>query len=463
MLRLGIRFGLTGLVLAALSLAPASAAPRATSFTLANGLQLVVLPDHRLPVVTHVVYYRAGSADDPPDRTGLAHFLEHLMFKGTKRYPTGQYDLIVNRFGGTNNAYTSTDKTYYYEQILKAGLPTIMDLDADRMAGLDFAPAEAEHELGVILEERRSYDNDPDSVLAQHVNVSLYGHGVYAHPVLGEWAQTKALTLPAAMAFHAKFYAPNSAIVIVAGDVEPDAVHELAEAAYGKLPARPLMVPRAWTTATGPCTETRVEDTHPRVTRDRVSLYFPTPGTLTMGVRTAAALQLLADILQSEANSPFWQDLVVQKRLADTLTSAHDMRLASGEFSISLEAADGVAAGRLEQALHQTLQQLRRTGIAAPALAEAKRRWLATDVLASDDQLGTATHYGEWLSTGRTLTDIEGEPATIDAVTLPEVNAVLQNFLVSRCAVTALLTRPAISPAALTQPAPVARSKAGLR
>ena len=460
--KLGNRWGAAGLFLALSLLAPAAAAPRATSFTLANGLQLIVLPDHRLPIVTHVVYYRAGSADDPPERTGLAHFLEHLMFKGTKRFPTGQYDLIINRFGGANNAYTSTDKTYYYEQILKEGLPAIMDLDADRMAGLDFAPAEAEHELGVILEERRSYDNDPDSVLAQHVNVSLYGQGAYAHPVLGDWAQTKALTLPAALAFHAKFYAPNSAIVIVAGDVEAGAVRALAEAAYGKLPARPLTEPRAWTTAAGSCTGTRVEDTHPRVARNRVSLYFPTPGTLTMGVRTAAALQLLADILQSEASSPFWQDLVVQKRLADTLTSAHDVRLASGEFSISLEAADGVAAGRLERALHQTLQQLRRTGVAAPALADAKRRWLASDVLASDDQLGTATHYGEWLSTGRTLTDIEDEPAAIDAVTLPEVNAVLQNFLVNRCVVTALLTRPVSTPASLA-PLPATRSKAGVR
>ena len=107
-----LTFGVAGLLLALALPGPAAAAKRATSFTLANGLQLIVLPDHRLPIVTHVVYYRAGSADDPPDRTGLAHFLEHLMFKGTKRYPTGQYDLIVNRFGGTNNAYTSTDKTY---------------------------------------------------------------------------------------------------------------------------------------------------------------------------------------------------------------------------------------------------------------------------------------------------------------------------------------------------------------
>ena len=459
----GIRFWLAGLFLLGVMLAPAAAAPRAVGFTLANGLQLVVIPDHRLPIVTHVVYYRAGSADDPPGRSGLAHFLEHLMFKGTKRYPTGQYDLIVNRFGGANNAYTSTDKTYYYEQILKQGLPTIMDLDADRMAGLDFAPAEAEHELGVVLEERRSYDNDPDSVLAQQVSQGLYGGGVYAHPVLGTWDQTKSLTLPAALDFHHRFYGPGLAVVIVAGDVEPDAVRGLAEATYGRVPASLPLPPRVWATAAPMCSEARVEETHPRVTRDRVSLYFLTPGTAAMGVRTAAALQLLAEILQSETASPIWLDLVAQRRVADTLGASHDLRLAAGEFEISVEAARTVTASRLEQALRQSMLQLMRSGIGAAALTEAKRRWLASYVLASDDQLAAATHYGEMLSIGRSLADIEGEPAIIEAVTLPEINAVLKDFLIPRCELTAVLKRAPDLPVSLTLPLPVARPTAGVR
>ncbi len=164
----------------------ASAGGRAVSFTLANGLQLVVIPDHRLPVVTHMVFYRAGSADDPPGQSGIAHFLEHLMFKGTARFPTGEFDRIVMRAGGTDNAFTSTDKTYYYEQALADALPRLMDLGADRMSGLSFAPVEAINELKVVSEERRAYLNDPSSVLSESVSRQLYAQSPYGHPVLGE-------------------------------------------------------------------------------------------------------------------------------------------------------------------------------------------------------------------------------------------------------------------------------------
>ena len=299
------------LLICGLARTGAAAEPVAT-FTLANGLEVVVLPDHRLPIVTHVVYYRAGSADDPPGQTGIAHFTEHLMFKGTKRYPTGQYDLIVTNAGGSNNAFTSNDKTYYYEQILKEGLPRIMDLDADRMTNLDFAPIEATHELKVVMEERRAYRNDPDSMLAESTGRALYEKGlrVYAHPVLGEPDETEALTLAAALSFHALNYAPDNAILIVAGDVTPQYVRQLAEATYGRIPAHaPQHRDRTWAKADTPCAEGRVAERRQRVTRDKASLYVLTPGAMGMGVRTAAALRLLADILQDQGTSPLWLEL----------------------------------------------------------------------------------------------------------------------------------------------------------
>ena len=182
-----------------------------------------------------------------------------------------------------------------------------------------------------------------------------------------------------------------------------------------------------------------------------------------MGLRTAAALQLLADILQSETQSPIWQDLVAQRRLAETLSADHELRIASGEFTISLEAADTVPAARLERALRQTMLQLRRDGVNPAALADAKRRWLTSNILASDDQLGTATHYGEWLSMGRKVVDVEDEPSVIEAVTLPEVNAVLKSYLVNRCVVTALLSRAAVTPVALSPPVLGPHTKAGVK
>ena len=422
-----------------------AAGQTSTSFTLANGLQVVVLPDHRLPIVTHVVYYRAGSADDPPGQSGIAHFLEHLMFKGTKRYPTGQYDVIVTRAGGTNNAFTSTDKTYYYEQLLKDGLAKIMDLDADRMAGLDFAPAEAEHELKVVLEERRSYDNDPESVLAGNVGRALYGKAPYAHPVLGDWAETDALTQAAALAFHDRFYAPANAVLVVAGDVAPDLVRSIAQATYGRLPAG-TQPPRSWANATPTCIEGRVEERHERVARDKLSFYFLTPGASGMDVHTATALRMLADILADQGTSPLWLDLAARKGIASSIAVDHELRMAAGEFSITAEAEAGVSARQLEGALHNALVKLRRAGIGLEALAEAKRHWLAGRLLGADDQLGTATRYGEQLAIGRSIAEIENEPKAIANVSLADVNAVLRNFLSNRCYVTALLEGTGLPP-----------------
>lgn len=417
----------------------AVAAGRATSFTLPNGLQLVVIPDHALPVVTHMVFFKAGSADDPAGHSGVAHYLEHLMFKGTNRYPTGQFDQIVMRAGGTNNAYTSVDKTYYYEQVLAEALPRIMDLDADRMAGLSFDPKEAASELKVVGDEWRAYQDDPDSVLAESVNRSLYAKHPYARPVLGEPSEMRALTMADALAFHHDHYAPANAIVVVAGDVEPDAVLALARETYGKLAAGTPAGPRAVDTPMTGCADDTIEQRSSRRSRAEVTLYYRTPGASRMGPRTAAAFELLADILQSEVTSPLWDAMVTQERLANDLSVTHDLHIASGEFAITLEAAEGVAPDRLERSLRRAMIRLRGDGIAAEALAIAKRRWQANVVLSSDDQLAVATHYGEQLTSGRSLADIEGQPDLIASVTLPEINDILASALSNHCYLTAVL------------------------
>ncbi len=417
----------------------AQAGSRATSFTLANGLQLVVIPDHRLPVVTHMVFYRAGSADDPPGQSGLAHYLEHLMFKGTVRYPTGTYDLMVTRAGGTNNAYTSTDKTYYYEQFLAEALPRIMDLNADRMAGLAFAPSEAASELKVVDDERRSYDNDPDSVLALKVGRALYAGGPYAHPVIGETNELSHLTLDAALAFHRSHYGPATAIVVVAGDVEPAAVFALAQTTYGHLPGGAASVSNLADVPLSACADGRIVEHSSRLTRTQISQYYLTPGSAHLGLRTAAALELLANILQSEVTSPLWDDLVTQRHLASDLGVGHDLRIGAGEFSINVETAEGIAPERLERALDAAMRGVRRDGIDAEALAIAKRRWLSDHVLSSDDQLGEATRYGEQLAAGRTVAEIESEPDVIAAVTLPDINGVLAKFVSNHCYLTTVL------------------------
>ena len=201
-----------------------------TTFTLANGLQVVVIPDRRAPVVTHMVWYRAGSADEPAGKSGIAHYLEHLMFKGTKAHPNGEFSKIVGKLGGQENAFTSYDYTAYYQRVAKEHLPLMMELEADRMQNLLFDPATAAPELKVVLEERSMRtDNDPSAKLGEAVDAVLHPNHPYRIPVIGWRSEIEKLTVADAKAFYDRFYTPNNAILVVAGDVDEATVRSLAE------------------------------------------------------------------------------------------------------------------------------------------------------------------------------------------------------------------------------------------
>jgi zinc protease len=198
-----------------------------TTFTLPNGLMVVVIPDHRAPVVTHMIWYRAGSADEPAGKSGIAHYLEHLMFKGTKANPEGAFSKKVADIGGQENAFTSYDFTAYYQRVAKEHLPEMMRLEADRMQNLSFTRAVAEPELKVVLEERSMRtDNDPSARLGEGVDAALFRNHPYRIPVIGWKKELEKLTAEDAFAFYDRFYTPNNAILVVAGDVEEKAVRD---------------------------------------------------------------------------------------------------------------------------------------------------------------------------------------------------------------------------------------------
>lgn len=442
-----------------------AAAMKATSYTLANGMQVVVLPDHRLPIVTHMVFYKVGSADDPPGQSGVAHYLEHLMFKGTPKHPAGEFDLLVTRNGGATNAYTSSDKTYYYEQVLKKGLPVMMELGADRMTSLQFPTIEAQHELSVVLEERRSYENDPDSQLDDDIDRTLFQGKAYAHPVLGEWSETGSLDYGNALAFYHAHYGPRSAILIVYGDVEPDDVRQLAEATYGQLPSLPETLPdRSWRTSGSVCSGRRIVRADDRVTRDKVTLVFPLPSAETLDPHALMAIDLLAVVLRSESLSPLYSDMVLDKGLASDVQASTDIRIAAGELRISAEASGSVKAAQIEHSLRVDLTRLLETGITQETLRLAKRNWLDGDALNSDDQLDIATHYGERLAMGATVAQIEGERTLAGSITLREINKALRAYLAPACALTAVLRRgDALTSDSSNQRTPLARTTPGVR
>ncbi len=207
-----------------------------SEFTLKNGLQVLVIPDHRAPVVTQMIWYKVGAADEPPGSSGIAHFLEHLMFKGTDLIPTGQFSKIIARNGGEDNAFTNHDVTAYFQRVAKDRLPKVMEMEADRMANLRLSEEDVATERKVILEERRSrVDNDPGSILQEQMMAALYANHPYGIPIIGWEHEIRALDREDALSFYRRFYAPDNAILVIAGDVEPEEVRRLAEETFGKL------------------------------------------------------------------------------------------------------------------------------------------------------------------------------------------------------------------------------------
>src|SRR6185503_4119910 len=215
---------------------------RPASFTLDNGLQVLVIPDHRTPVVTEMIWYKVGSADETPGKSGLAHFLEHLMFKGTSKHPVGEFSQTVLRVGGNENASTSVDYTNYYQRVPKEQLPTMMEFEADRMTGLILKDENVLPERDVVLEEyNMRVANSPDARLNEQIMAALYLNHPYGRPVIGWHQEIEKLNREDALAFYRRFYAPNNAILVIAGDVDVKEVRALVEATFGKAAPQPTI------------------------------------------------------------------------------------------------------------------------------------------------------------------------------------------------------------------------------
>src|SRR3954449_12236551 len=210
--------------------------PEVSSFALDNGLDVVVIPDRRVPVVTHMVWYRNGSADDPLGQSGIAHFLEHLMFKGTDRHPAGEFSQVVSALGGQENAFTSYDYTAYFQRVAREHLETMMAFEADRMTGLVLEDAVVAPERDVVLEERRMrVETDPAAQLSEAMAASLFVHHPYGIPIIGWMHEIESLDRDNALAYYRRFYTPENAVLVVAGDVTADEVVRLAENTYGRV------------------------------------------------------------------------------------------------------------------------------------------------------------------------------------------------------------------------------------
>jgi zinc protease len=420
---------------------PAQAQPRASEFMLSNGMQVVVIPDHRAPVVTHMIWYKVGAADEPKGVSGIAHFLEHLMFKSTDKIAIGEFSKIISRLGGQDNAFTGQDATSYHQRIAKDRLGTLMEMEADRMVNLRLTEDEVLMERNVILEERRSrIENNPNAMFDEQMAATLYRAHPYGIPVIGWGHEMKKLSREDAMRFYQHFYAPNNAILVVAGDVTPEEVKKLAEETYGKIPANPEVNHRERPKEPPFIAARRLEYKDPRAGNASLHRYYVAPSYLTAEPGEAEALDLLFKIVADGATSRIYKKLVVDEKIAATSGGDYSgWGLDSGAISIYAVAADGVGLDTIEAKVDEVLDDVRAKGVTEAELARAKKTFLADHIYDSDNQARLARRYGWALVVGRKVDDIEDWPNAISKVTLQDVRNVAAKYLDMRRSVTGRL------------------------
>jgi zinc protease len=422
-------------VAAPIGAAPARASEKSgvffpETFTLANGMQVVVVANKRAPVVLHMVWYKVGAADEPPGKSGIAHFLEHLMFKGTKTLKPGQFSRIVAANGGQENAITSHDFTAYFQSVAKDRLETVMRIEADRMSNLVLTDAEVERERLVVLEERRSRtENQPRSLLWEQTNAALHIHHPYRIPVIGWEHEIKGLTTADAMAFYRRWYAPNNAILVVAGDVTAAEVRPLAEKYYGAIAAkslperaRPLDPPHRHAR--------RVVYRDARVDQPAWTRHHIAPSYNRGESKHAYALQVLSEIIGGGGTSRFYQELVVKQKIATNIATGYSAtHYDLSTFNIYASPYTGIDLDRLEKAIDAEIAKLVEGGVSEDEVKRAKQVMTDRAAFARDNLRTGAMSFGAALTAGRSIADVEAWTERIAAVTVEEINAAARHVL----------------------------------
>lgn len=414
------------------------------TFMLDNGMQVVVISNARAPVVRHMVWYKVGAADEAPGETGIAHLLEHLMFKGTTNYGPGVFSGQVARNGGQENAFTSYDYTAYHQTIAKDRLEMMMKLEADRMTNLVISEAQVAPERDVVLEERRSrVDNSPSAQLREQVNAALYLNYPYRRPIIGWEHEIRALDVDRILAFYKRYYAPNNAVLIVEGDVTAEELKPLAEKYYGVIPRGPE-IERVRTTEPPARADKRVVLEHERVTQPAWSRRFIAPSYRYGETEHAYALQVLAEIVGGGPSSRLHKRLVLDDGIALSAGSyygADDLGPATFVFYASPK--PGVGMDRIEAVITDEIAKLLADGITPAELEGAIERMRNNAVFARDD-FGTAARvFGSTLTTGGTVDEVENWLDRIGEVSVESVAAAAKHVLDGKHHVTAeLLAKP---------------------
>jgi zinc protease len=412
----------------------------AEAFKLANGLEVVVIPNARTPAVAHMVWYKVGAADEPLGKSGIAHFLEHLMFKGTKEVPPGMFSKLVAEQGGRDNAFTTQDVTVYHQTIAADRLEFVMKLEADRMQNLQLTDAVVKPELLVILEERRSrIDNEPSALLNEQARTAIFLHHPYRIPTIGWEHEMRGLTTEDALAWYRRWYAPNNAVLVVAGDASVAKVRALAEKYYGPIP--PKEIPkRVRVQEPKRVAATRLQLASPRVAQPSWTRSYLAPSYTGGETRHAYALQVLADIVGGGATSRLYRSLVVEQQIALNAGAFYNPGpLDLTTFGFWASPKPGVPVEELEKAVEAEVRKLLADGVGADEAARSKTRMRVEAAYALDSLTGPANLFGAALAQGRTTEDVEEWPDRIGRVTVDQIDDAARFVIDDKTAVTAIL------------------------
>lgn len=435
---------LAGLVILA---APTlSSAETLSSYTLDNGMQVLVLEDHRAPVVVQMVWYKVGAADEPAGKSGIAHFLEHLLFQGTETMAPGEFSKTVSANGGSDNAFTSWDYTAYHQRISADRLELVMRMEADRMRNLQLSNEDVLPERDVILEERNQRtENDPGSLFSEDRRAAQFQNHGYGIPIIGWKHEMAELTLEDSLAFYERYYAPNNAILVVAGDVVPEDVLALAEKYYGVLEptvdlperVRPIEPPQR--------SERRLSYADPRVAQPYIMRSYLAPERNTGDQEDAAALVMLAEVLGGNgATSVLGQKLQFETQNSIYSSAFYDgTSLDQTTFGLLMVPVPGVSLEEAEKLLDGAIAEFIEEGVDANQLDRIKLQLRASQIYGEDNVGGRANLYGQALTTGLTIEDVQAWPDILLAVTAEDIIDAANKVFVRKNAVTGFLRNKA--------------------
>ena len=419
--------------------------PNIGHFTLANGLEVVVVPDRRAPVVTHMVWYKVGAADETPGKSGLAHFLEHLMFKGTVKNPMGRFSQAVAAVGGQENAFTSQDYTGYFQRVARENLKEMMEFEADRMTGLVLTDDAVKPELKVVLEEyNQRVGNNPRARLSEQIDAALYLNHPYGRPIIGWRHEIEALNRDDALEFYKRFYTPNNAVLVIAGDVTTEEVQALAEQTYAKVPKVAEIAPRRRPQEPQPAAARRVTLADARVAQPSMSRAYLVPSSSSAKPGESEALEVLAFILGHGNTSRLYRTLVEERGVSVGAGGYYSgSALDPSQFAVYGSPKPGVTLPQLEDAIDGVIDNLLANGVTADEVERATSRLVAESIYAKDNQSTMARWYGAALTSGGSVERVQSWPDRIRAVTPDAVMTVAKTYLDKRRSVTGYLIKDA--------------------